>query len=188
MEKYEGTATTETKTLFQQIIRTLIYAAIGAIPDIAFAATRLSWYSNNPLDLHVKHAKHMLRYLKGTRELWIKYDGNSNARLIRYLDSDWGENHNNHHSTLGHVFLITNECISWTLWCQKMVSLSVGEAEYMKLARTGWQAAWLKSISGEIGFSIHEPIPQYADNQGAIFLTENPAFEHWTKHINIQHH
>ena len=39
LEKYEGMATTETKTQFQQIIRTLIYAAIGTRPDIAFSAT-----------------------------------------------------------------------------------------------------------------------------------------------------
>ena len=51
LEKYDGTASTETKTLFQQIIRTLIYATIGIRPDITFTATWLSWYNNNPLDL-----------------------------------------------------------------------------------------------------------------------------------------
>ena len=52
-----------------------------------------------------------------------------------------------------------------------MVALSVGEAEYMELARTGQQAAWRKSISRKIGFTIHEPIPLYVDNQAVIFLT-----------------
>ena len=41
LKKYNGTATTETKTLFQQIIGTLIYTAISMRPDIAFAATLL---------------------------------------------------------------------------------------------------------------------------------------------------
>ena len=57
----------------------------------------------------------------------------------------------------------------------------------MELASTGRQAAWLKSISGEIGFPIHEPIPLCMDNQ-VIFLTVNPAVERRTKHINIRHH
>ena len=42
LRKLEKLATTETKTYYQQMIRTLIYATIGTRPDIAFAATRLS--------------------------------------------------------------------------------------------------------------------------------------------------
>ena len=69
-----------------------------------------------------------------------------------------------------------------------MVTLSVGEAEYMELASTGRQAAWLRSFSGEIGYPIHEPTPLCLDNQAAIFLTVNPAVERRTKHIDIRHH
>ena len=98
LEKYDKTATTETKTLFQQMIGTLIYAAIGTRPDIAFTATQLSWYNNNPSDSHVKYAKHILRYLWGTKELQIKYHRGSNAGIIRYSDLHWGENRDNHHS------------------------------------------------------------------------------------------
>ena len=66
--------------------------------------------------------------------------------------------------------------------------MSVGEAEYMELASIGRQAAWLKSLSGEIGFPIEGPIPLCSDNQAVIFLTINPAVERRTKHINIRHH
>ena len=61
----------------------------------------------------------------------------------------------------------------------------MGEAEYMELASTGQQAAWLKSFSGEIGFPIEGPIPLCSDNQAAIFLTMNPVVECRTKHIDI---
>ena len=127
-------------------------------------------------------------YLKGTKELKIKYDGSSDAGLIGYSDSDWGENKDDDHSTSGHVFLMANGAISWALQWQKTVALSVGEAEYMELASTGWQGAWLRSFSGEIGFPIEGPIPLCLDNQAAIFLTVNPAVECWTKHIDIWHH
>ena len=59
-----------------------------------------------------------------------------------------------------------------------MVALSVGEAEYMELASIGRQAAWLKSLSREIGFPIEGPIPLCSDNQAVIFLMINPAVEH----------
>ena len=69
-----------------------------------------------------------------------------------------------------------------------MVARSVGEAEYMELASTGKQAAWLRSFSGEIGYPSHGPTPLFLDNQVAIFLAINPAVERQTKHIDIQHH
>ena len=78
---------------------------------------------------------HQFRY--ATKELKIKYDGSSDAGLIGYSDSDWGENGDDCHSTSGHVFLMANGAISWASQRQKMVTLSVGEAEYMELASTG---------------------------------------------------
>ena len=149
LERSEIPTTTETKTYYQQMIGTLIYTAIGTRPNIALAATRLSWYNNNPTEEHIKYTQYVL---KGTKELKIKYDGSLDAGLIRYSDSDWGENEDDCHSTSGHVFLMVNGAISWALQWQKTVALSVGEAEYMKLASTGWQAAWLRSFSREIGY------------------------------------
>ena len=64
----------------------------------------------------------------------------------------------------------------------------MGEAEYMELANTGRQVAWLRSFSGEIGYPSYEPTPLCSDNQAAIFLTVNPAVERRTKHIDIRHH
>ena len=86
---------------------------------------------------HIKYAKYILQYLKGTKELKIKYDGSSDAGLIRYSDSDWGENRDDHHSTSGHIFLWANGAMSWASQQQKIFTLSVGEAEYMELASTG---------------------------------------------------
>ena len=83
---------------------------------------------------------------------------------------------------------MANSAISWALQQQKTIALSVGEAEYMELASTGWQVAWLRSFSREIGYPINELIPLCADNQAAIFLTINPTVERWTKHIDIRHH
>ena len=170
------------------MIGTLIYAAISTRPVIAFAATWLSWFNNNLAEPHIKYMKYVLWYLWGTKELKIKYDGSSDTRLIGYSDSDWGENKDDHQDTSGHIFLMANGTISWALQWQMTVAHSVGEAEYMELASTGQQAAWPRSISGEIGFPIHGPIPLCSDNQAAIFLMVNPAVECWTKHIDIWHH
>ena len=137
MEKSKEPVALDTKTYYQQIIGTLIYATIGTRPNIAFAAMRLSQFNNNPMKEHIKYAKYVLCYLKGTKELKIKCDGSSDAGLIGYSDSDWGENRDDHHSTSGHIYLMANGAISWASQRQKTVALSVGEAEYIELASTG---------------------------------------------------
>ena len=76
-----------------------------------------------------------------------------------------------------YISLYSVSTISWASQRQKTVALSLGEAEYMELASTGRQAAWLRSFSGEIVYPIPEPIPLCLDNQAAIFLTVNPAVE-----------
>ena len=126
--------------------------------------------------------------MKGTKSLWICYDASSNAGLIGYSDSDWGENKDDCHSTLGQVFTLANGVISWASQCQKTVALSVGESEYMELAATGRQCAWLRSFSAEIGFPFTQATTICADNQAAIFLAINLAVERRTKHIDICHH
>ena len=83
LEKSEEPVALDTKMYYQQIIGTLIYATIGTRPDITFAATRLSQFNNNPTKEHIKYTKYVLHYLKGTKELKIKYNGSSDAGLIR---------------------------------------------------------------------------------------------------------
>ncbi len=42
-------------------------------PDLGFAVTFLSRYLHKPGEKHLLAAKHMLRYLKGTIDLGIRY-------------------------------------------------------------------------------------------------------------------
>ena len=178
----------EKLTQYQQLIGTLLYASIGTCPDIAFAVTRLSRYNTNPTDEHHRYAQYILKYLKGTIKTRILYDGSSHAGLIGYSDSDWGENKDDRHSTSGQVFTLANGAISWHSRQQKTVTLSVAEAEYMELAETTKQAAWLSSFSQEIGRSSTHPTTICADNQAAIFLATNPAQQTRIKHMDIRYH
>ena len=155
--KSETPSSTDLRTKYQQLISTLLYAALGIRPDIAFAVTQLSQFNLDPTEEHLRYAKYVLRYLKGTKSLWICYDRSSNAGLIGYSDSNWGENKDDRHSTSGQVFTLANGVISWASQSQKMVALSVGESEYMELAATGCQCTWLRSFSAEVGFPLLKP-------------------------------
>ena len=140
------------------------------------------------MDEHHKYAQYILKYLKGMIKTRIHYDRSSHARLIGYSNSDWGENKDDQHSTSGQVFTLANGAISWRSRRQKTVALSVAEAEYMELAETAKQAAWLRSFSQEIGRTPTHPTTICANNQAAIFLAMNPAQQTWIKHMDICYH
>ena len=177
LEAFTGTSTDEARTEYQQMIGTLLYAALGTRPDIAYAVTRLSRYMANPSKDHLHYAKYVFKYLVGTKELRLKYDGLSQAGLIGFSDSDWGENKDDRHSTSGNVFMMANCAITWMCRRQKVVATSVGEAEYMELSDTAKQCAWLRSFAHEINFSPTKGTPLCADNQAAIFIATNKAID-----------
>ena len=57
----------ETELLeYQQLIGKLMYFACGTRPDIAFAIGQLSKHNADPKKSHLKAAKRVVRYLKGT--------------------------------------------------------------------------------------------------------------------------
>jgi len=98
-------------------------------PDISFAVTKLAQYSHNPSDTHLAAAKHILRYLAGTKELGITYQGASNAGLLGYSDSDWAGDQDDRKSMGAHAFLLAQGAVCWSSKKQHINSLSSTEAE-----------------------------------------------------------
>jgi len=67
---------------YLSMVGSLMYAALGSRTDIAFSVTALSRYNIQPLEMHAKGAKRVLRYLMTTAEFQIHY-----RRLTSYLQS-----------------------------------------------------------------------------------------------------
>jgi hypothetical protein len=61
------------ETLYRSMIEKLLYAANYTRPDISYAVSLLSRYLNGPKMIHLKVAKHVMRYLKGNFHLGIGF-------------------------------------------------------------------------------------------------------------------
>jgi hypothetical protein len=57
-------------------------------PDICFFVNTLIQYLVEPRRVHLVVAKHVMRYLKGTLDFGLCYNGDHDFRLIGYIDSD----------------------------------------------------------------------------------------------------
>ena len=181
-------ATDAFRKRYQSLIGSLLYATLGTRPDIDFAVTRLSKFNANPSNTHWEYAKYVLRYLQGTKDFRLRYDGSTNDGLVGFSDSDWAEDRDDRHSTSGFVFTMAGGTISWSSRRQPTISLSSTEAEYKAASDACRQLAWLRTFGDELGDDTSRPTPLCLDNQGSIFLAVNPVIDRRTKHIEIRYH
>jgi hypothetical protein len=65
------------RSKFRQVIGLLLYIMLGTCPDITFAATKLLQHGANPTEDHLSRANYICRYLLGTADYAMVYDGPS---------------------------------------------------------------------------------------------------------------
>ena len=182
-----GTSTPELRSKYQTVIRSLLYLMLGTRPDISFAVTKLAQFSANPLQEHLDKALYICRYLVGTQDYRLTYDGTSKEGLIAVTDSGWASDNTTHRSQSGYFISLAGGLVTWTSRAQKTIALSSTEAEYMALSDCSRQVVWMHTLLGELGYHLR-PIPICGDNQGSIFIASNPVTEKRSKHIDIRYH
>jgi hypothetical protein len=183
----QGELNVQLRTEFQQVIGSLLYIMLGTRPDIAYAVTKLAQFAANPSKEHLDKARYIVRYLASTSNYALVYNGASNKGLIAYTDSDYAADPVKRRSTTGYLFKLANGIISWRSRAQKTIALSATEAEYMALSDCSRQAIWIQSIFSELGLQV-KPTSICTDNQGGIFIANNPVQESRTKHIDVRYH
>jgi len=164
---------------------------LGTRPDIAYAVGAVSRYSSNPGELHWKAVKRILRYLKGTANFALEYNGGSSEKVKGYSDADWAGSLDDRRSTTGYVFTMNGAAVTWSSKKQPTVALSTTEAEYMAMTQAAKEAIWIRRFLAEVlgeNEEANEKLEVFTDNQGALALAQNPVFHARTKHIDIRHH
>ena len=115
------------KVPYREAIGSLMYAAIGTRPDITYAVTALSQYLQDPGRAHWEQAKRVIRYLKGTRDLELRFGPSGGVE--GFADASWGNDTDDRHSICGYVFTLNEGAISWSSKKQSVVALSSTKAE-----------------------------------------------------------
>ncbi|KAK2578606.1 hypothetical protein KPH14_001023 [Odynerus spinipes] len=188
LKRNEGALKPEEKDLpYRELIGTLMYLAVCSRPDIAHAVSYLSQYCNYYDGTHWTAAKRVLRYLKGTSHIGLRFKKNA-ASLTGYVDADWANCLDDRRSYTGYVFSLGECPISWESRKQRTVALSSTEAEYMALTEAAKEAIYLRRFLLELGFARLAVVKVFSDNHGALKLGENPVFHNRTKHIDTRHH
>ncbi|GJW07799.1 retrovirus-related pol polyprotein from transposon TNT 1-94 [Tanacetum coccineum] len=117
-------------TLFKSLVGSLRYLTCTR-PDILFAVGLISCFMEEPTTKHLKIAKRILRYIKGTVDYGMLYSTSEDFKLVGYSDSDWAGSKDDGRSTSGFLFFLGNNAFTWSLKKQPIVTLSSCEAEYV---------------------------------------------------------
>ena len=113
---YQGTASEDQIKLYQSLIGRINYLATQTRYNIAFTASILSQFLVNPVLAHIKSAKRVLKYLKGTIIHRIRLGGlkyspyNLDIRL--YTDLDYTRDRDIYRSTSRYISFIAGGPVS----------------------------------------------------------------------------
>lgn len=171
---------------YQQVIGSLIYAAMSICPDIAFAVAILSQFMRNPERPHWEACKYTLRYLKSTGDYELTL-GATDGQLEAFINADWASQPHRHLMS-GYIVLLNGGPVAWSARKQPIIALSTAEAEYIALTNVVQELLYLQLLIGELYDAPSLSILILCDNQAAIVLASNSKFQSCTKHINLQYH
>ena len=118
------------KIPYASAVGSLMYAMLCTRPDICYSVGIVSRYQSNPGLKHWESVKHILKYLRRTRNYMLVYSG-SDLMPVGYTDSDFQSDPDSRKSTSGSVFTLNGGAIVWRSVKQSCISDSTMEAEYV---------------------------------------------------------
>ena len=164
------------KRNYRSLIGSSNYLSLSSRPDIAQATHVLSSFLENPGEQHWVAAKHVLRFLQGTKDLCLMFQKcKSGLCLVGYSDSDWAGNEDHRKNTSGYWFKLneSSACVSWLSKVQGTVAPSTAEAEMNAFMSAALECVYLTGLLRELSVPVVEPVCLYDDDQASIELSKN---------------
>lgn len=174
---------------YRAAVGSLIHAGVNTRFDIAAPLSVVTRYFSNPGPQHWLAVKRIFRYLKGTADHAIVYDGTMLFEIQGYMDASYASCADDRKSTTGYIFTLLGGAIAWGSKKQQTVAASTAEAEYMAAYEGTIQAIWIRNFLLELGLiSDDDPIHLFEDNRACIRLAENPEHISRAKHVDVKYH
>ena len=184
---------------YRSIVACILFISICCRPDLCFVVKEMSSYLNRPGPAMVKACKRVIRYLKYTANLGIRYTAGSFEVVgglfkssmadpfCTFGDADWAGRIDDRKSTAGMVLMFAGGALSWWSKTLKTVCLSSQDAEYMAISDSSREVIFIRQLLESIGYRLNTST-LFGDNNGSIALAQNPGGHQKTKHIAIRWH
>lgn len=188
LQQNEETATPSQIHQYRSLIGSILYAAIITRPDIAYAASKLSQFLENPSPLHIEKAYSLIKYLNSTKDQSLTYSGSDDS-IIAMSDASFADNVDRK-SSQGFLIKMHGAAIHYKSTKQDTVTTSSTEAELLALAQVTKEVYATRRILAELGYSPHTEVTIKCDNAQTIRLLTQETVQLITKlrHVDIHRH
>ena len=123
------------KVSYSSVVGSQMYAVMCTCLDICYVVGLVGRFQSNPGLKYWMTMKRILRYLKGTLDYVLCYQG-KDLRLSVYTSVDWEGDLDQCRSTYGYAFLLNDCVISCSSKKKSYITLSTMEAEYVACSST----------------------------------------------------
>ena len=162
-------------------------------PDIMFATKELSRGLSAPTSQHESKAKHLLRYLSGTRDFaqrlqpTLSLSPQHKAIDVNiFVDSDWAGCHDTRRSTSGVSLFVLGANILSHSRTQATVALSSGEAELYAIGSGTADALFIKSLLEESAIFQRANLCVFTDSNVGKSIASRFGASRKTKHVELR--
>lgn len=163
---------------------------ISIMPDIAYAAEKLSRYSKYSRIVQWTAPKRIFRYINGNKNYASLYSKLKDGLTLGYSDADWAGNLRNGKLTSRNLFSMARVSISLCSWKQTIVAKSFCDAQYIPLTESCREAESLLRLLGFILKPLNnmETNIRQSNSQSAIGTSRNESIYRRIKHIDNTTH
>lgn len=179
------------QTIYRSAVGTLLQFVKHSRPDLANPIRELSKCMDAATPSAMKELKRIINFVIKTKHFGLKIEPTTNSDywyLNVYSDSDWAGDQDNRHSISGFIIFFMGVPIMWKSKAQKAVALSSSEAEYYAMSEAAKEIRFIVTLLESMTIKVQKPIIVYADNIGAIFMTENASATSRTRHVDARYH
>nr|GFC96088.1 hypothetical protein [Tanacetum cinerariifolium] len=113
------------KVPYASAVVSIMYAVRCIRTDVAFAQNLVSRYQQNPRKLHWVVVKHILKYLRNMKDMFLVYGGNPDIELEVTVD--------------------------WKSKKQTTIAMHAMQSEYMAASEAAMEAVWIRKFVGDLG-------------------------------------
>jgi hypothetical protein len=205
VHRFTGSVPFDDHFPMRTVIGRMMYLEKASRPDISAAVHMLARYASCPKKEHGKLVKHVVAYLKATRDKGIIYKVDKSHSFDCYVDAsfsgdyvkdiDQSDDPSSARSRTGLVIQYHGCPILWRSALQTECAMSSTESEVLALSqamRDTLPLIWLMREIHKQGLIPEAVIPKihckmFEDNSGALTICTMPKIRARTKHINTKY-
>jgi hypothetical protein len=180
---------------YRKVIGQLMYGMVHTLVTIMYALNVLSRYSNNPGPRHIVFLKHLLRYVKYSKDDRLIFKSHNGPKDIKTMtdilqlhfqcDADLGGNRDNLHSQTSYLGYLGGSLICWCSTDQGSISTSTAESEIKAVNHTlKAEVVANRGILNAMGW-IQEPTKIEEDNSACVAASNVTHMTRNLRHLDL---